>query len=294
MEKTSNPIERFLKLRQVFEQTKNQKELDTLARICFHFDCKIDEMNPAIKNMTVSEEYIASIDDYREALYLIYNGIEPCDALYSRVNKLLLDVGDDHDITKAYRALLLNLEIFSLEKLNLFSLANKVSRMITLLDRACISSRTIDELVDLIAPVIYKYKGLSFIHLLKKDPTFCSIFLSLKAKDKRGFERCFNYTTTYNYNIFITDMVNDIAQGDARNLGLAFQVFPELKKHCESILDSWIKNECTLAIDVYGTSMLLGEAPTADQDLTYEQAMVPQPDKPFNIKPAEPQGDSKA
>ena len=41
MEKPSNPIERFLKLRQVFEQTKNQKELDTLARICFHFDGNI-------------------------------------------------------------------------------------------------------------------------------------------------------------------------------------------------------------------------------------------------------------
>lgn len=293
MEKTSNPIERFLKLRQVFEQTKNQKELNTLARICFHFDGNIDTMNPAVQNLTVSEEYIASIDDYQEALYLIYNGVEPCNTLYSRVKKLSFYDQDIFTTINTYKVLLLNSEVFSLISftLELDELAKRISEIFY---REHVPSQLIDKLVDLIASVILKYRGLSFVHFLKETPSFRSIFQFLKVEDKKSFERCFNYKTTYNYSMFITDMVNDIANGDAKNLSLAFQEFPELEKHCESILDSWIKNECTLAIDVYGTSMLLGEVPTADQDLTYEQAMVPQPDKPFNIKPTEPQGDSKA
>lgn len=293
MEKTSNPIERFLKLRQVFEQTKNQKELNTLARICFHFDGNIDTMNPAVQNLTVSEEYIASIDDYQEALYLIYNGVEPCNTLYSRVKKLSFYDQDIFTTINTYKVLLLNSEVFSLISftLELDELAKRISEIFY---REHVPSQLIDKLVDLIASVILKYRGLSFVHFLKETPSFRSIFQFLKVEDKKSFERCFNYKTTYNYNMFITDMVNDIANGDAKNLGLAFQEFPELEKHCESILDSWIKNEYTLAIDVYGTSMLLREVPTADQDLTYKQAMVPQPDKSFNIKPAEPQGDSKA
>ncbi len=111
---------------------------------------------------------------------------------------------------------------------------------------------------------------LNFLHL---HPEFISILNAIEKTGEKNYNACFNVVSEGALPLFIKSSIAFVGRGSFKLTGFTLRSFPKVFERRIDILNTWVKNDREIELDIFGPSLLEGKLPDESLDKEYLAAL---------------------